>query len=86
MKKFSIALLVCLLVFALAACGRGNEPMTTDTTGSMPTILPTMDTNIPDPDTNGGTESDTWNTDPSDFTTDGTGNTGTTNGTMQNSK
>lgn len=87
MKKFNIALLVCLLVFTLAACGSGNEPMTTDTTGSMPTILPTMDTNIPDPDTNGGTNNETWNTEPSDFSTGDTGSSnGATDSTSQKNK
>ena len=66
MKKLSIALLACLMVLTMAACGRNNDPMS-NTTGSMPTILPTMDTNIPDPDTNGGTDNPTWNTEPSDF-------------------
>lgn len=81
MKKFSIMLLVCLMVFSLAACGRRNDPMPTNTTNSMPTILPTMDTNIPDPDTNGGTDNPTWNTDPSTFGTENTTDT-----TFQNNK
>ena len=76
MKKLSIALLVCLMVPALAACGRRTVPMPGNTTDSMPTILPTMDTNIPDPDTNGGTDNPTWNTEPSVFGTEGS--TGTT--------
>lgn len=81
MKKFSIALLVCLMLLTLAACGGTDAPMTTDTTGTMPTILPTMDTNIPDPDTNGGTSNETWNTEPSGFGTEGTTEATGTNGT-----
>lgn len=49
MKNFCAIVLVCLITFSLTACGRRN-----DTTNNNNTILPTMDptiaTNIPDPD------------------------------------
>ena len=49
MKKFCAIVLVCLITLSLTACGRRK-----DNTNNNNTILPTMDptiaTNIPDPD------------------------------------
>ena len=58
MKKFCIATLAIIMVFALTACGR-RKPATTQTVPAtqapatepmLPTIDPTMGTNIPDPE------------------------------------
>lgn len=58
MKKFCIATLAIILTFALTACGRRNTApaqtvpatQTPVTEPMIPTIDPTMGTNIPDPD------------------------------------
>ncbi|MBQ6839457.1 MAG: hypothetical protein IJO45_02055 [Oscillospiraceae bacterium] len=59
MRKFTIFALVLVLAFALTACGRRNDtpteavpPATQAPTqqSTMPTIDPTMGTNIPDPE------------------------------------
>ena len=45
MKKISIVTLAFILAASLAACGRRNN-----TPDTQMTILPTIETNIPDPD------------------------------------
>ena len=51
MKKISILLLALVIATGLAACGRNNDTGTTDNSMTiLPTSLPTMDTNIPDPE------------------------------------
>ena len=59
MKRFIAILAAAILCLACAACGCTNsQPATTPTTtgttpATMPTItLPTMETNIPDPEVN----------------------------------
>lgn len=63
MKKFTIFALVIVLTFALTACGRRDDtptqttPQATNTPtdqATMPTIDPTMGTNIPDPEVDTG--------------------------------
>ena len=59
MKKFTIFALVMVLIFTFTACGRKNntptetKPVTTQPATeemTLPTIDPTMGTNIPDPE------------------------------------
>lgn len=92
MKKFSIMLLVALLIVSLSGCGRTPATQTTPTTQSttatttrpttepttMPTIIdPTIETNIPDPDVDTSM--------PDDMIPDGTDTTEqTTNSTNRN--
>ena len=49
MKKCIFLALSVLLAFSVAACGRNNNTRNRDMT-IMPDILPTLETNIPDPD------------------------------------
>ena len=67
MKRYTVILLVIVLAFALTACGRRNEtpvqttpPVTTAPTepATMPTIDPTMGTNIPDPEVDNNSTTD----------------------------
>ena len=92
MKKFCIFALVLLMAFSLAACGRRNNttPTTTATTPStdmniLPDMDPTLDTNIPDPNVDTSMPMYTDGTDStidtrSNTATDGTFNSGRTNG------
>lgn len=72
MKKFGIIALVLVLTLFLYACSRRNntkEPMAPTTvpteaptiTPVIPETDPTMDTNIPDPEVNGNSDTETNN-------------------------
>lgn len=51
MKKISILLLALVIATGLAACGRNNDTGATDNNMTiLPTSLPTIGTNIPDPE------------------------------------
>ena len=72
MKKICAIFAATLLCLGMTACGRrGNEPANTPTQNNTmaPTIMPTMDTNIPDPSV------DPYATAPTDHTSDPTGQT-----------
>lgn len=86
MKKLGIIALTLVLTVALCACGRSKAPTdtTVDTTHVTtaptteqvaPTTMPTMDTNIPDPeiDTGIGDTTDETHGTESSGTTDTTG-------------
>lgn len=86
MKKICAIFAAALLCLSITACGRrGNEPANTPTQNNTmaPTIMPTMDTNIPDPSV------DPYASDPTGHTNDPTGqtdnSTGNTTGTTENS-
>lgn len=49
MKKISILLVALAISVSLAACGRNNDTGTSDMT-ILPTDMPTIGTNIPDPE------------------------------------
>lgn len=49
MKKSSIFALVIILALSLAACGRSNDTPDSEMT-ILPSMDPTIDTNIPDPE------------------------------------
>ena len=70
MKLFATTILATFLTVLLTACGCSNSALTDTTTPNstmIPDILPTIETNIPDPEvdtempiyTNGTTEPDT---------------------------
>lgn len=52
MKKISILLLALAIAGSLAACGRNNDNGANSTSDMtiLPTAMPTLDTNIPDPE------------------------------------
>lgn len=52
MKKISVILLALVMVASLSACGRNNDTGATDRNDMtiLPTAIPTMETNIPDPE------------------------------------
>ena len=52
MKKISILLLALTVIVGLTACGRNNDTGATDRTDMtiLPTAIPTIETNIPDPE------------------------------------
>lgn len=65
MKKHCVIGMVMLLCFSLAACGRrNNKPEMT----IIPTIDPTITTNIPDPDVDTQMPIFTEGTDPTNWT------------------
>lgn len=75
MKRFSIIALVFVLSLSLAACGRrkNNEmtvPTTTEATSNtiMPDIMPTIETNIPDPSVDTSMPEYNFGTDATDHT------------------
>ena len=49
MKKFSILALTLILALSFVACGRNNDQAGNNMT-IMPDVMPTLETNIPDPD------------------------------------
>lgn len=54
MKRFVVMSMILLLSVSFCACGKNKNPAPSTTTpttqtSEMPTILPDMDTNIPDP-------------------------------------
>ena len=67
MKKYSIFALAILLSLCLAACGRGNDTPDTGMT-ILPSMDPTIDTNIPDPDVDTKMPMYTDGTDAGDLT------------------
>lgn len=78
MKKICILLLALVVSVSIAACGRSNDNVT-DGDGTMtilPTALPTMDTNIPDPDINTEMPMYTEGTGVTDPVIDGSGSSG----------
>lgn len=67
MKKYSIIALTIVLAMSLAACGRRNDTPDTGMT-ILPSMDPTIDTNIPDPEVDTKMPMYTDGTDPSDWT------------------
>jgi len=49
MKKYSIFAIAVIFALSLAACGRNNDNSDNGVT-IMPDVMPTLETNIPDPD------------------------------------
>ena len=49
MKKYRIIALTIILALSFAACGRNNDTGNNDMT-ILPDTMPTLETNIPDPD------------------------------------
>ena len=93
MKKICAIFAAALLCLSITACGRrGNEPANTPTQNNTmaPTIMPTMDTNIPDPSVDPHASDPTGQTNNSNGqSSDPTGQTdhsnGNTTGTNENS-
>lgn len=89
MRKFALLIAAFILSLNLCACACNNMDTVTDPTPSAPTtqtdntpsesmIIPTPETNIPDPSTNNGNESMLPDETPGNTTNDHTGTTGTT--------
>ena len=78
MKKFSIFALTILMALSLAACGRRNDTPDTNMT-ILPSMDPTIQTNIPDPDVDTKMPMYTDGTDTTDWV-DPTLGTGATDG------
>ncbi len=80
MKKITIVLLIVVIALSICACGRSDRDETSIPTqpsnpiNIMPSMDPTIDTNIPDPDVNSTMPMYTDGTDA----TNSTGNVGGT--------
>lgn len=76
MKKIAIILLVLLIALSICACGRSDRDETSIPTepsspiNILPSMDPTIDTNIPDPDVNSTMPMYTDATDSTDDTGD----------------
>ena len=91
MKRFSLLILILMLIFTLCACGRRKdekptEPQMQPTQGAtMPEVLPDMDptlgTNIPDPTVDSNSNTMTDSTEQNDMNGNGTVTDGITDGT-----
>lgn len=73
MKKISILFLAAMLAVGLSACGRRNDKDNNKNDMTvLPSTLPTLETNIPDPDTDTSLPMYTDGTGTTDSTTNGT--------------